>query len=637
MYRAACDDGEDDDEAMEQSLRVEILRYLDRSKHLASLEAAGVRYKDSVLEKAYDKGQNNMPSFTYVVELDMFEVADESDELCTAILETPLFAHRLFREVVHCSLVTLCLLPTVGLDQVQVVLRVSALPAEQCLRTDGANRRANPSVPRLLLLQGVVAAVTPATKYTRSAVSRCCKALCPGSAGQRVWGSTASARRCRFCNGPVDEVPRGRDVGEQVLAQMVRPDALVLGDKQPSVHHPVIVRFADDLARAEFLQPGFRYDVVVLAGSGGHAEAWGVRPWLDGATARVHRGLRSAPLPASVQAVWLEASAATDSPWAFAVALASQLGGGRGGRYPAHAFLHLKLGILLSLASQVKGPSKTKASGGAPGCAWFCAGPLVLARGGVCLLGSWDKWRRSSAATCITQALEGGKVTLERRDVAGSLLPPDDSSVPLQCAVWSYWCPGSWGKASDLLTLKTILNTLGAPILAEAVCDTEVEDICQHLINKAQRLQVSPAVSEGEMKEFITLVNAQPITLTDEATRLIRDYFVASRRVRPNCLPVTAVSTIAAMAEAHARISLRVEATWADVLLVVWMYEEAFAALFGPCLISPLPEICAQPLLADQIMCQMDTRLKSMKVWLENFIKSIVLSSLRAENDEEWV
>lgn len=36
-----------------------------------------------------------------------------------AVLETPLLAQHLFREVVHCSLVTLCLLPTVGLDQVQ--------------------------------------------------------------------------------------------------------------------------------------------------------------------------------------------------------------------------------------------------------------------------------------------------------------------------------------------------------------------------------------------------------------------------------------------------------------------------------------------------------------------------------------
>lgn len=46
------------------------------------------------------------------------------------------------------------------------------------------------------------------------------------------------------------------------------------------------------------------------------------------------------------------------------------------------------------------------------------------------------------------------------------------------------------------------------------------------------------------MFQFITLVNAQPITMTDEATRLVRDYFVASRRVRPNCLPVTAVGTM---------------------------------------------------------------------------------------------
>ncbi|KAE8749035.1 hypothetical protein FOCC_FOCC004202 [Frankliniella occidentalis] len=145
---------------------------------------------------------------------------------------------------------------------------------------------------------------------------------------------------------------------------------------------------------------------------------------------------------------------------------------------------------------------------------------------------------------------------------------------------------------------------------------------------------MSSVVLDSDMKEFLTLVNAQPVALTDEASRLIRDYFVASRRVRPNCLPVTAVGTMAAMAEALARISLRVEATWADVVLVVWMYEVAFTSLFGSCLVSPLPDICGVPLDAEYLTYQMDCRLNSMRVWLDNYIKLILLSSLRVDHED---
>ena len=58
------------------------------------------------------------------------------------------------------------------------------------------------------------------------------------------------------------------------------------------------------------------------------------------------------------------------------------------------------------------------------------------------------------------------------------------------------------------------------------------------------------------------------------------------------------------MAEALARISLRIEATWADVVLVVWMYEVAVTALFGPCLINPVPEDCMLPLHSKDLTSQ---------------------------------
>ncbi|KAK3928656.1 Minichromosome maintenance domain-containing protein 2 [Frankliniella fusca] len=291
------------------------------------------------------------------------------------------------------------------------------------------------------------------------------------------------------------------------------------------------------------------------------------------------------------------------------------------------------------LARLQAAPALPRHSAGAPAAAsaWLNAGPLVMARGGVCLIGCWDKWSRSAAASAagITAALESGKVVLECRDLLGTQLPSAGPSVPLQCAVWAYWSPASSARASDLRTLRTLLNTFGVPVLADVGSDEEVEDICDHLLSKATGEQILPnVVLDKDMKEFLTLVNAQPVTLTDEASRLIQDYFVASRRVRPNCLPVTAISTIAAMAEALARISLRVEATWADVVLVVWMYEVALTNLFGSCLVSPLPDICGVPFEAEYLSYQMDCRLNSIKVWLENFVKSILLSSLLVDIED---
>ncbi|KAJ1519401.1 hypothetical protein ONE63_004693 [Megalurothrips usitatus] len=620
--------------AFEQEVRVHVLRYLDRSGHLAELERAGDRYKESALLLA-GAGGGSPPSLTYTLRLDLAEMADVSGEACSLVLEQPLLAVQLFRDVVHCAVATLCRLPTLTPDQVQVVLRVSSLPAEAGLRTDGT-RRPDPQRRRLLLLQQVAVAVTAPTKYTRSAVFRCPTLSCPGAAGVRAWGAAATRRRCRYCGLPADETPRTRDVGEQVLALMVRPDVLRAA-AEPRVGLPVLVRLTDDLARPDTLQLGRRYDVVVLtACSGSPLEAWGVRPWQDGALRRVSRGLRSEPLPPAIQSLWVESSASSESPWAFAVSLAAQLSLGR---YPAQALLHAKLGVLLSLCSQAGTPAAAGASRSSPTGAWLHASPLVLAQGGVCLLGCWDKWNRTPAGVSVIAALESGRAALESRDLAAMQLPEAGPSQPLQCAVWTYWAPsgGGGGKPADLLTLRTLLNTLGAPVLADSGSDEEMEAVCDHILFRAAREGGLPwGVLEEELSEFLALVNAQPVTLTEEATRLIQEYFVASRRVRPNCLPVTAVGTMAAMAEALARVSLRLEATWADVVLVVWMYELAFTVLFGPCLICPLPDICGLPFHAGNLTEQVDCRLNSMKIWLENFTKSVLLSSLRVQRDNNW-
>ncbi|KAK3928655.1 Minichromosome maintenance domain-containing protein 2, partial [Frankliniella fusca] len=247
------ENGEDEysSSPFELEVRRAIVKHLDANGTLKKLEEAGLEYKEVLDASPEVKRGGVLPSFIFTTHLDVTELAEISCEVGNLALENPLLFQRLVREVVHCALTTLCSLPTMTLDLVQVVPRVSSLPAERGLRTDGANKLPAPCARRLLLLQGVAVAVTAPAKYTRSAVFRCPNLTCPGAAGLRVWGPRASRRRCRFCAGVAEETPRGRDIGEQTLAMLVPPSALQqaaeasgdLNRSTPAVSHPTLVRF----------------------------------------------------------------------------------------------------------------------------------------------------------------------------------------------------------------------------------------------------------------------------------------------------------------------------------------------------------------------------------------------------------
>lgn len=62
------------------------------------------------------------------------------------------------------------------------------------------------------------------------------------------------------------------------------------------------------------------------------------------------------------------------------------------------------------------------------------------------------------------------------------------------------------------------------------------------------------------------------------------------------------------MAEAHARLCLRSEVVYEDVVLVVYLYEQAIISLYGPSLMSPPLSVFASldvgvqaPIIAQQV------------------------------------
>ncbi|KAG8332994.1 hypothetical protein J6590_009441 [Homalodisca vitripennis] len=128
---------------------------------------------------------------------------------------------------------------------------------------------------------------------------------------------------------------------------------------------------------------------------------------------------------------------------------------------------------------------------------------------------------------------------------------------------------------------------------------------------------------------YLDIVCSFKVQLTPEASKLLRNYFVASRRERPDCLPLTAIKTMTSLAEAHARLCLRTHVISEDVILVICLYEEAITALYGPSLMSPPPTVFAS-LSAENGTCigqQVDLKLKNFSMWLQQYIKSLLSES----------
>ncbi|CAG2058371.1 unnamed protein product [Timema podura] len=136
-------------------------------------------------------------------------------------------------------------------------------------------------------------------------------------------------------------------------------------------------------------------------------------------------------------------------------------------------------------------------------------------------------------------------------------------------------------------------GVFGIPFL----CDLGLSSnqVTHHILQSAvEGYKRKRALPDSEMKQvhipslqYLAMVSEWPVKLTHQASQLIRSYFVASRRLRPDCLPVGAINTITSLSEAHARLAMHSTVSYDDVLAILYLYEESMAAMFGPCYIAP--------------------------------------------------
>jgi DNA replicative helicase MCM subunit Mcm2 (Cdc46/Mcm family) len=152
------------------------------------------------------------------------------------------------------------------------------------------------------------------------------------------------------------------------------------------------------------------------------------------------------------------------------------------------------------------------------------AGPLLLAKSGVCFLDDWSGLKNLKCARLIRE-VETGRVMVEKTF----------QTFPVECAVWTYWSVnGSMKK--DLMTMNQFISVFGILIVLED--DVDQGNLIDFVLEQATNLEKEKPnelqISDEDMRTFLNFVSTQSVSMTKMAEKMLRDYFLVTRVNRPS-------------------------------------------------------------------------------------------------------
>ncbi|XP_016129776.1 minichromosome maintenance domain-containing protein 2 [Sinocyclocheilus grahami] len=540
-------------------------------------------------ETCLSGGQQTGAVYRFSFDVNPSDVLELDATLGDCILHDPVKAVSLFQSVCYLSIKTLSLIDHIETEnQVNVVLKPTHLPPfpNYCLDLSEFPRGYGPMRP--LALEGLVIAMTRVTKYTQGARFLCSEEKCPCSRGfQHIRvhapGATESATvrsdfTCFLCSSPLKEDVKSRVLGDKQLVELIHVRAVdVLGvhDAASLRYQSVTLFLRDELCNS--MRIGHLYQVV---GIPAHVHQWpnvtwsveacSVRPWTPKCPHLVSSNFQNLQ------------TAMACSPWRFAAIVANSFGSPV---IPPGLYNTLKLGLLLSLVQTEDNPdspyqldvlaltsetliidrlmrySLPLASRGihhtltgdlsaslsrdehGAGTANIHAGSALLASGGVCLLGDLATYKKDKM-DMIQSALESRTVSvfIPAKKYGDDM--DQQLSFPIQCNFWA-------------------LADSASPSKRTARCDNVV--LGSVLLAHARELKVD---------------------MSPEAERMIHSYYMASRRVRSDStqrstVSVTSVKLLIALAQAHAKLSLRTQVLEEDAVIAVLLCESSVTLKHG--------------------------------------------------------
>ncbi|XP_055842975.1 uncharacterized protein LOC129909873 [Episyrphus balteatus] len=346
-------------------------------------------------------------------------------------------------------------------------------------------------------------------------------------------------------------------------------------------------------------------------------------------------------VPSSVQRLY-ETIKISYSDFSFVYSLAAQM---CQDRVPMDCFVHLKIGLLLSIASLEDNPDRPPISivaiGPEFGMAnylmeaigdvaerfvgphdgfkvapatknskhtWIEADPIVMAKGGIYYVGDWGRLKPTRSFK-LFKTIECGRVALERTTV----------TCPLEAAIWTHWRSYKY-DTKDENTFSKFLEIFGIPLIIE---EENHEVLVDLMLEQASEKAFESTIDElsicaDDMREFLSIVSKRRVDLSHEASEILRKYFVTSRMDRPDCLTQKSFVTLKLFAESFAKLSLRHDVIMIDAIAAIYMTEIVIQNIFGPGVYPP-PKYQAHTYIG-----AVDEHMVQFQEWVKNYISQFL-------------
>ncbi|KAK4310672.1 hypothetical protein Pmani_017772 [Petrolisthes manimaculis] len=567
--------------------------------------------------------------------------------------------------------------------QIYVPLRVSGLSGVTELAVRGIrDLPLKLDEPRLAFISGRILSISISSSYTKWVRYVCSTPGCVGMArdlhvrvfvvGRPEADTVHNHPYCRVCHSSLSEDPSSRELGEKAII-------LVLPNQQAEENVHVRVQALRVVLRDEMkqgLQPGQALEATVMISPQNFPQF----PSLEGIL--VHPPIPLRP-PSSLPPVFSRlVKDRESSPWSLVLTLAYMFAASV---TPAGTFHTLKFALLLSLAacssekpglavlgvgsnttmllrllwwSALHAPrsvvhSSLDAVAGAcvkdgEGHLWVEAGSLLRAHGGVCVLGEFSKFKKDLQQS-VCRALESGVVQVQHSTRLGKDVTY--FTYPLRTTAWGCYDPSTarTQEANDQFDsflhvplgdlTKSITDVFGLVVYTETPlgeCEREAEDVITlHTLLQATTHQAGfqsssqSLLPSEQLSQYLNIVRSIKVVFSASAEKLIRGYYVATRRLRGDCVqgsavPITAIHTMAQVASSHARLALRTTVEGWDAAAAVLLCEEALAAHSGYSLlhITPKPHLPPNTDLHTLVGRKNDERMANFQKTLEVFINT---------------
>ncbi|XP_072807981.1 minichromosome maintenance domain-containing protein 2 isoform X2 [Vicugna pacos] len=616
------------------------LIYLDRSGSLQ-------KFIDDC--KSYNDSKQNYAVYRFNILINPSDIVELDAELGNHILHQPLKAAQVFQSVCFIAVKTLSLIGQLQTEnQINIVLKLTHLPPLPSYSLDLCHFPLDYTSQRFYMMQGIVIAMTTVTKYTQGARFLCSDEACPLSKDKQIV-EIITTKALHAFQGYSNSQP----FRFQSLTIFLRDESvnkMNIGNEYKIIGIPTCVKTSQTA-------------VCIEANS------------ITSCNPKVPSGISD-----NLRCLL---SLTSGSCWKFTAILAnifaSQI-------VPPGTYSLLKLCLLMSLVQTsdrnkeledcldiliitsdtllverllnfsinlvprgVRHPVSTEIfptlsrNKYGTGAVSIQAGSALLAKGGICFIGDLASHKKDKLEQ-LQSAVESRSTTVY---ISGKKFGDDmdqQMTFPVQCSFWSFVDMDSSSRRNTQKT-NTLIGQMDCSLipanLVEAfglLINCNESSPCHPLLPTVQHTLKKAIDPEGplyvaskqfkteDFEKLLSFAKNLNVEFSLEAERMIHGYYLASRRIRTDCicgpkLSASALKYLVSLSEAHARLNLRNKVLKEDVLIAALLFETSLTLKYGATVFCVAPNaLFPFELCNEEYLEQRDIYLTQCQQQLQQFI-----------------